>query len=172
MIEAYRISVTRNIFDVSRTLAFEILNVFRLDRAYYWSYIVCSKTFFLIDSFISSRRLWTSHVLSVPSVLTLECVRIFDPYLVFLFYCLPDDVLCKIAIWTDDTPLNPSCDKQSDLSQQVEIWKCNTRNIIKRNSAIQLYIDIWEIILHLQANSYRLKTKNMNNLIFINTMIK
>ena len=60
--------------------------------------IVYSKTFFLIDSFISSRRLWTSHVLSVSSVLTLECVRIFDPYLVFLFYCLPDDVLCKIAI--------------------------------------------------------------------------
>ena len=36
MIEAYRISVTRNTFDVSRALAFEILNVFRLDRAYYW----------------------------------------------------------------------------------------------------------------------------------------
>ena len=30
----------------------------------------------------------------------------------------------------------------------------------------QLYIDIWEIILYLQANPYRLKTKNINNLNF------
>ena len=39
----------------------------------------------------------TSHILGVP--LTLECVRILsDPYLFFYFNCLPDDVLCKIAI--------------------------------------------------------------------------
>ena len=30
---------------------------------------------------------------------------------------------------------------------------------------IQLNIDIWEIILYLQANPYRLKTKNINSLI-------
>ena len=37
---------------------------------------------------------------------------------------------------------------------------------------IQLYIDTWEIILHLQANPYWLKTKNINSLIFISTITK
>ena len=37
---------------------------------------------------------------------------------------------------------------------------------------IQLYLAIWEIILYLQANPYRLKTKNINSLIFISTIIK
>ena len=42
----------------------------------------------------------------------------------------------------------------------------------KMQFCIQLYIDIWEIILYLQANPYRLKTKNINSLIFISTIIK
>ena len=42
----------------------------------------------------------------------------------------------------------------------------------KMQFCIQLYIDIWEIILYLQANPYRLKTKNVNNLIFISTIIE
>ena len=37
---------------------------------------------------------------------------------------------------------------------------------------IQLYFDVWEIILNLQDNSYRLKTKNIKNLIFIKTINK
>ena len=37
---------------------------------------------------------------------------------------------------------------------------------------IQLYIDIWEIIPYLQANPYRIKTENINSLIFISTTIK
>ena len=36
----------------------------------------------------------------------------------------------------------------------------------------QLSIDIWEIILYLEANPYRLKTKNIISLIFISTIIK
>ena len=42
----------------------------------------------------------------------------------------------------------------------------------KTQFCIQLYIDIWEIVLYLQANPYQLKTKNINGLIFISTMIK
>ena len=59
----------------------------------------------------------TSHILSVP--LNLECVRILSSSISFFFYfnCLPDDVLCKIAIWADDTALNSSSDKPSDLPQ-------------------------------------------------------
>ena len=37
---------------------------------------------------------------------------------------------------------------------------------------IQLYIDIWKINLYLEANPYRLKTKNINSLIFVSTIIK
>ena len=42
----------------------------------------------------------------------------------FYFICLSDDVLCKIAIWADNIALNSSCDKPSDLWQQVEL-NCN-----------------------------------------------
>ena len=45
--------------------------------------------------------------------------------LCFYFNCIPDDILCKIAIWADDTALNSSCDKLSDLPQQVESMSCN-----------------------------------------------
>ena len=42
----------------------------------------------------------------------------------------------------------------------------------KMQFCIQLNIDIWEIILYLQANPYQLKTKNINSLIFIGIIIK
>ena len=37
---------------------------------------------------------------------------------------------------------------------------------------IQLHIDIWEIILYLQANPYQLKTENTKCLNFISTSTK
>ena len=37
---------------------------------------------------------------------------------------------------------------------------------------LQIIFGIWEIILYLQANSYRLKTKKTNSFIFISTSIK
>ena len=42
----------------------------------------------------------------------------------------------------------------------------------KMQFCLQLYIDISEIFLYLQANPYRLKTKNINNVIFSSTIIK
>ena len=50
--------------------------------------------------------------------------------------------------------------------------KMQYQNYQKMQFCIQLYIDIWEIILYLQANPYRLKTKNIKSLIFISTIIK
>ena len=47
--------------------------------------------------------------------------------------------------------------KQPKSYREMQLWK-------------QLYI--WEITLFLQANRYRLKTKNINSLILINTIIK
>ena len=42
----------------------------------------------------------------------------------------------------------------------------------KKQFCIQLDIDAWENFLHLQPNPYRLKTKNINSLIFTSTTIK
>ena len=41
----------------------------------------------------------------------------------FLLYIndLPDDVICDIAIYVDDTTLYSKCDEASDLWQQVEL---------------------------------------------------
>ena len=41
----------------------------------------------------------------------------------FLLYIkdLPDDVMCNIAIYADDTTLYPKCDQASDLWQQLEL---------------------------------------------------
>ena len=41
----------------------------------------------------------------------------------FLLYIndLPDDVICNIAIYADDTTLYSKCDQTSDLWQQVEL---------------------------------------------------
>ena len=47
---------------------------------------------------------------------------IFGPTL-FLLYTddLPDDVICDIAIYADDTTLFSKCDQASDLWQQFEL---------------------------------------------------
>ena len=34
---------------------------------------------------------------------------------------LPDDVICNIAIYADDTTLSSKCDQASDLWQQLEL---------------------------------------------------
>ena len=41
----------------------------------------------------------------------------------FLLYInrLPDDVICNIAIYADDTTLCSKCDQASDLWQQLEL---------------------------------------------------
>ena len=41
----------------------------------------------------------------------------------FLLYIndLPDDVICNIAIYADDTTLYSKCDQASDLWQQLEL---------------------------------------------------
>ena len=41
----------------------------------------------------------------------------------FLLYIndLPDDVICNIAVWADDTALYSKCDQVFDLWQQLEL---------------------------------------------------
>ena len=38
-----------------------------------------------------------------------------------LYIALPDDVICNIAIYADDTTLYSKCDQESDLWQQLEM---------------------------------------------------
>ena len=79
-----------------------------------------------ISSFSSNRRL--RMVLSVKSsqeypVNAGVCQgSILGPTL-FLLYIndLPDDVICDIAIYADDTTLYSKCDQASDLWQQLEL---------------------------------------------------
>ena len=84
-----------------------------------------------------------SHVVSVP--LTLECVRNISLSISFFFYfnCSPDDVLCKIPIWADDTALNLLCNNSFELLQPtlyliLQIW--NTNPEISENATLHLII--------------------------------
>ena len=47
---------------------------------------------------------------------------ILGPTLLLLYINdLPDDVICNLAIYADDTILYSKCDQASDLWQQVEL---------------------------------------------------
>ena len=90
----------------------------------------------------------TTYILSV--LLPLESWSTFF----FWFHCFPDDVLCKIAIWADETALNSSFGKPSDLLQQAYKLLFDLKNMKmqylryqKVKFCIQLYIHTWEIIL-------------------------
>ena len=90
------------------------------------SYGISGQIFDLISTFLSNRRL--------PVVLDGKSSQkylvnarvlqgsILGPTL-FLLYIndLPDDVICDIAIYADDTTLYSKCDRTSDLWQQLEL---------------------------------------------------
>ena len=49
-------------------------------------------------------------------------VSILGPMLFILYINdLPDDVICDIAIWADDTTIYSRCDQTSDLWQQLKL---------------------------------------------------
>ena len=89
------------------------------------SYGISGQIFGLISSFLSNRRLQVvldgKSSQEYPVNAGVPQGSIFGPT-IFLLYInnLPDDVICNIAIYADDTLLYSNCDQASDLWQQPE----------------------------------------------------
>ena len=126
-----RIARAFNRSGATRAVALDISKAF--DRVWHAdllhkhkSYGISGQIFDLISSFVSNRRLRV--VLdgnSSQEYLVNARVpqgSILGPTL-FLLYIndLPDDVICDIAIYADDTTLYSKCDPVSDLRQQLEL---------------------------------------------------
>ena len=90
------------------------------------SYGISGQIFGLISSFLSNRQLRVvQHGKSsqeYPVNAGVPQGSILGPTL-FLLYIndLPDDVICDIAIYADDTTLYSKCDRASDLWQRLEL---------------------------------------------------
>ena len=90
------------------------------------SYGISGQIFGLISSFLSNR--WLRVVLDgkssqeYPVNAGARQGSILGPTLSLLYINdLPDDVICNIAIYVDDTTLYSKCDQASDLWQQLEL---------------------------------------------------
>ena len=115
----------------TRAVALDISKAF--DRVWYASllhklkyYGISGQIFGLISSFLSNRRLrvvldWKSSQ-EYPVNAGVPQGSILGPTL-FLLYIndLPDDAICNIATYADDTTLYSKCDQASDLWQQLEL---------------------------------------------------
>ena len=90
------------------------------------SYRISGQIFGIICSFLSNRRLPVvldgKFLQEYPVNAGVPKGSILGPTL-FLLYIndLPDDVICDIAIYADDTTLYSKCDQASDLWQQLEL---------------------------------------------------
>ena len=101
-------------------------------------YGISGQIFGLISSFLSNR--WLRVVLDgkssqeYPFNAGVPQGSIIGPTL-FLLYIndLPDDVICNIAIYADDTTLYSKCIQTSDLWQQLEL-------------ASELESDLWDTV--------------------------
>ena len=115
----------------TRTVALDISKAF--DRVWHAgllhklkSYGISGQIFGLISSFLSNRRLRVvldgKSSQEYPVNAGVPQGSTLGPTL-FLLYIndLPDDVICNIAIYADDTTLYSKCDQASDLWQQLEL---------------------------------------------------
>ena len=90
------------------------------------SYGISGQIFGLMSSFLSNRKLRVvlagKSSQEYPAKAGVPQGSILGPAL-FLLYIndLPDDAICDIAIYADDTTLYSRCDRASDLWQQLEL---------------------------------------------------
>ena len=91
-----------------------------------WSYGISGQIFGLISSFLNNRQLRVvldgKSSQEYPVNAGVPQGSILGPTLFRLYINdLPNDVVCNIAIYADDTTLYSKCDQASDLWQQVEL---------------------------------------------------
>ena len=115
----------------TRALALDISKAF--DRVWHTgvlhklkSYGISGQIFALISSFLSNRRLRVVLDGKSSQEYPVNAGVSQGPFLgptLFLLYIndLPDDVICDIAIYADDTTLYSKRDRASDLRQQLEL---------------------------------------------------
>ena len=89
-------------------------------------YGISGQIFGLISSFLSNTRLRVvlegKSSQEYPVNVGVPQGSILGPTLFLLYISdLPDDVICDIAIYADDTTLDSKCDQASDLWQQLEL---------------------------------------------------
>ena len=126
-----RIARAFNRSGATRAVALDISKAF--DRVWHAgllhklkSYGISGQIFGLISSFLSNRQfpvvLDGKSSQEYPVNVRVPQGSILGPTL-FLLYIndLPDDVICDIAIYADDTTLYSRCDRASDLWQQLEL---------------------------------------------------
>ena len=126
-----RIARAFNRSGATRAVALDISKAF--DRVWHAglldklkSYGISGQIFSHISSFLSNRRLRVvldgKSSQEYPVNAGVPQGSILGPTL-FLLYIngLPDDVICDIAIYADDTTLYSRCDRASDLWQQLEL---------------------------------------------------
>ena len=126
-----RIARAFNRSGATRAVALDISKAF--DRVWHAgllhklkSYGISGQIFGLISSFLSNRRLRVvldgKSSQEYPVNAGVPQGSILGPTL-FLLYIndLPDDVICNIAIYADDTTLYSKCNQASDLWQQLEL---------------------------------------------------
>ena len=124
-----RIARAFNRSGATRAVALDISKAF--DRVWHLlhkfkSYGISGQIFGLISSVLSNRRLRVvlngKSSQEYPVNAGVPQGSILGPTL-FLLYIndLPDDVICNIAIYADDTTLYSKCDQASDLWQQLAL---------------------------------------------------
>ena len=126
-----RIARAFNRSGATRAVALDITKAF--DRVWHAgflhklkSYGISGQIFGLISSLLSKRRLRVvldgNFSQEYPVNAGVLQGSILGPA-IFLLYIndLPDDVICDIAIYPDDTTLYSKCDRASDLCQQLEL---------------------------------------------------